>query len=65
MNGAFCAGLFLLLPMGVCSLLSNDYGKPGGTLTKTVRDMHESGRLVIRIEDARAERLLMGIPKAA
>ena len=24
MNGAFCAGLFLLLPMGVCSLLSND-----------------------------------------
>ena len=24
MNGALCAGLFLLLPMGVCSLLSND-----------------------------------------
>jgi len=24
MNGAVCAGLFLLLPMGVCSLLSND-----------------------------------------
>ena len=24
MNGAFCAGLFLLLPMGVCSLLSNE-----------------------------------------
>ena len=23
-NGALCAGLFLLLPMGVCSLLSND-----------------------------------------
>jgi hypothetical protein len=25
MNGALCAGLFLLLPMGVCSLLSNDH----------------------------------------
>jgi hypothetical protein len=24
MNGALCAGLFLLLPIGVCSLLSND-----------------------------------------
>jgi hypothetical protein len=24
MNGALCAGFFLLLPMGVCSLLSND-----------------------------------------
>jgi hypothetical protein len=23
-NGALCVGLFLLLPMGVCSLLSND-----------------------------------------
>ena len=33
MNGALCAGLFLLLPMGVCSLLSNDYGKPGVTPT--------------------------------
>ena len=27
MNGALCAGLFLLLPMGVCSLLSNDIGR--------------------------------------
>jgi hypothetical protein len=26
MNGALCAGFFLLLPMGVCSLLSNDDG---------------------------------------
>jgi hypothetical protein len=26
MNGALCAGLFLLLPMGMCSLLSNDNG---------------------------------------
>jgi hypothetical protein len=26
MNAALCAGLFLLLPMGMCSLLSNDNG---------------------------------------
>jgi len=26
MTGALCAGLFLLLPMGLCSLLSNDDG---------------------------------------
>jgi hypothetical protein len=64
-NVAIYAGLFLLLPMGVCSLLSNDYGKPGVTPTKTVHDMHESGRRVIRIEDAKAERLLMGVSKAA
>ena len=25
MNGALCAGFFLLLPMGLCSLLSNDH----------------------------------------
>ena len=35
------------------------------TLTKTVRDMHESGKLVNRIEDAKAERLLMEVSKAA
>jgi hypothetical protein len=35
------------------------------TLTKTVRDNHESGRLVNRIEDAKAERLLMEVSKAA
>jgi hypothetical protein len=35
------------------------------TLTKTVRDVHESGRLVNRIEDAKAERLLMEVNKAA
>jgi hypothetical protein len=29
------------------------------TVTKTLRDVHESSRLVNRIEDARAERLLM------
>ena len=26
MNGALCAGFFLLLPMGLCSLLSNEIG---------------------------------------
>ena len=35
------------------------------TLTKTVRYMHESGKLVNRIEDAKAERLLMEVSKAA
>jgi hypothetical protein len=35
------------------------------TLTKTVRDNHESTRLVNRIEDAKAERLLMEVSKAA
>jgi len=35
------------------------------TLTKTVRDVHESGKLVNRIEDAKAERLLMEVSKAA
>jgi hypothetical protein len=33
------------------------------TLTKTVRDVHESKRLMNRIEDAKAERLLMEIGK--
>ena len=35
------------------------------TLTKTVRDVHESGKFVNRIEDAKAERLLMEVSKAA
>jgi hypothetical protein len=35
------------------------------TLTKTVRDNHESSKLVNRIEDAKAERLLMEVSKAA
>jgi hypothetical protein len=65
MNAALCAGLFLLLPMGLCSLLSNDDGKPGVTPTKTVRDMHESGKLVNRLVDAKAERLLMEGSEAA
>ena len=33
------------------------------TVTKTIRDVHESGNLVNRIEDAKAERLLMGIER--
>ena len=35
------------------------------TMTKTLRDVHESSKLVNRIEDARAERLLMGIERNA
>jgi hypothetical protein len=35
------------------------------TMTKTMRDNVESGRLVNRIEDAKAERLLMEVSKAA
>ena len=34
-------------------------------LTKTLRDVHESARLVNRIEDAKAERLLMEIERGA
>ncbi len=34
------------------------------TLTKTVRDMHESSRLMNRIEEAKTERLLMEVGKA-
>jgi hypothetical protein len=33
------------------------------TMTKTIRDVHESGKMVNRIEDAKAERLLMGIER--
>ena len=32
-------------------------------MTKTLRDVQEAGKLVNRIEDARAERLLMGIER--
>ena len=35
------------------------------TLTKTMRDMHESGQFVNRIEDAKAERLLMEVSNRA
>jgi len=33
------------------------------TVTKTIRDVHESKRLVNRIEDAKTERLLMEIER--
>ena len=33
------------------------------TLTKTVRDAHESGRLLNRLDDAKAEQLLMNIDR--
>ena len=33
------------------------------TVTKTIRDVHEGRRLVNRIEDAKAERLLMEIER--
>jgi hypothetical protein len=35
------------------------------TLTKTERDVHESSRFVNRIEDAKAERLLMEVSKTS
>ena len=34
------------------------------TVTKTLRDVHEGAKFVNRIEDAKAERLLMGIEHA-
>jgi hypothetical protein len=48
------------LAMGIVMLVQSCV-----TLTKTVRDMHESGKLVNRIEDAKAERILMDFNKAA
>lgn len=35
------------------------------TLTKTIRDVHESSKLVNKIDEARTERLLMGVKGAA
>ena len=46
------------LAMGVIMLVQSCV-----TLTKTGRDQHENRRLVNRIEDAKAERLLMDIGK--
>ena len=48
------------LSMGILMMLQSCV-----TLTKTIRDMHESGKMVNRIEDAKAERLLMEVSKAA
>lgn len=48
------------LTMGIIMLIQSCV-----TLTKTIRDMHESSRMVNRLEDAKAERLLMEVSKAA
>ena len=48
------------LAMGIVMLVQSCV-----TLTKTIRDMHESNKLVNRIEDAKAERILMEASKAA
>jgi hypothetical protein len=48
------------LAMGIVMLIQSCI-----TLTKTVRDVHESSRFVNRIEDAKAERLLMEVSKAS
>jgi len=63
------AGIFFLpldvwikgyLAMGVVLLIQSCI-----TLTKTMRDVHEGEKLVNRLDDARAERLLMEAAKAA
>ena len=46
------------LAMGIIMLVQSCV-----TLTKTARDQHENRRLVNRVEDAKAERLLMDIGK--
>ena len=48
------------LSMGIVTLIQSCV-----TLTKTVRDMHESGKLLNRIGDAKANRLLMAVSRAA
>jgi hypothetical protein len=48
------------LTMGIVMLVQSCI-----TMTKTMRDVHESSRMVNRIEDAKAERLLMEVSKAA
>ena len=50
MKGYFAMGVIMLIQTCV-------------TMTKTIRDVHENGKLVNRIEDAKAERLLMGIER--
>jgi hypothetical protein len=48
------------LAMGVVLLVQSCV-----TVTKTMRDMHEGDKLVNRLEDAKAERILMDFSKAA
>ena len=50
MKGYFAMGVIMLVQSCV-------------TATKTMRDLHESKRLVNRIEDAKTERLLMTVGK--
>jgi hypothetical protein len=50
MKGYFAMGIIMLIQTCV-------------TMTKTIRDVHEGGKLVNRIEDAKAERLLMGMER--
>jgi hypothetical protein len=47
------------MAMGVAMLIQSCM-----ILTKTIRDAHESNRLVNRIEDAKTERLLMEVDRA-
>lgn len=44
------------LAMGTMALIQSCI-----TMTKTVRDNHEAGRLINRVEDARTEQLLMRV----
>jgi hypothetical protein len=46
------------LAMGVAMLIQSCI-----TLTKTIRDNDEAGKLVSRLEDAKTERLLMDVAK--
>ncbi|SFG97989.1 YiaA/YiaB family inner membrane protein [Methylobacterium gossipiicola] len=50
MKGYFTMGVIMLVQSCI-------------TATKTVRDVHEGRRMVNRIEDAKTERLLMGVGK--
>jgi hypothetical protein len=48
------------LLMGIAMLLSSSI-----SVTKTIRDVQESGRLLTKIEDAKTEQLLMRMDRAA
>jgi hypothetical protein len=48
------------LLMGIAMLLSSSI-----SVTKTIRDVQESARLLNKIEDAKAEQLLMRMDRAA
>ncbi|MEZ5787932.1 MAG: YiaA/YiaB family inner membrane protein [Xanthobacteraceae bacterium] len=48
------------LGMGVAMLVQSCI-----TMTKTIRDVHEASRLVNRLDEARTERILMGVKEKA